>query len=138
VQTDHALIPNYLEEIIRLEKPAQGNYRKTTRETVLADVRLPKGSPLMLMWGSANRDEHEFENAGELILDRPNIKNHLGFGQGIYFCIGAALARLEARVAMEVFLSRCEKLTVHLTYQKPEYLPSLFIRRLSKLEVSFS
>ena len=138
VQTDHALIPNYLEEIIRLETPAQGNYRKTTRETVLAGVRLPKGSPLMLMWGSANRDEHEFENAGELILDRPNIKNHLGFGQGIHFCIGAALARLEARVAMEVFLSRCEKLTVHLTYQKPKYLPSLFIRRLSKLEVSFS
>ena len=65
---------------------------------------MQKSTPWMKI--AANRDEEEFKQADELILDRHNIKNHLGFGQGIHFCIGAALARLEIRVALEVFFSR--------------------------------
>jgi cytochrome P450 len=138
VSKNQTLIPNYLEEVLRRETPAQGNYRKTTVDTKLAGVTIPAGSTLTLLWAAANRDENEFENPEQLIIDRPNIKNHLGFGQGIHFCVGAALARLETRVAMEAFLATTGGSTVSLVEEPVTYIPSLFIRRLARLNVRFS
>jgi len=138
VNKNQALIPNYLEEVLRRETPAQGNYRKTAVDTELAGVTLPAGSTLTLLWAAANRDENEFENPEQLIIDRPNIKNHLGFGQGIHFCVGAALARLETRVALEAFLAATGNATFSLAEEPVTYIPSLFIRRLARLNVRFS
>jgi hypothetical protein len=88
-------IPAFVEEAVRLATPAQGNYRVTTRAVRLGGVDLPTGAVLALLWLSANRDEREFEQPDRLLLHRPNIKAHLGFGHGAHFCIGAAVARME-------------------------------------------
>lgn len=138
VRNNKTLIPNYLEEVLRRETPAQGNYRKTAVDVELAGVTIPAGSTLTLLWAAANRDENEFEKPEQLIIDRPNIKNHLGFGQGIHFCVGAALARLETRVALEAFFATTGGTTVSLSEEPATYIPSLFIRRLARLHVQFS
>ena len=126
-------IPAFVEESLRLETPAHGNYRRTTRAVSLGGVALPRGATLALLWGSANRDEREFPDPDRFVLHRPNLKGHLGFGHGDHFCLGSALARLEARVALEELLSRAASVRV----PRPEalrHVPSVFVRRLASLE----
>jgi cytochrome P450 len=79
--------------------------RYVTRTVELHGTRLPEGSTLLLLNGSANRDEREFEDADRLDVTRGNI-HHLSFGYGTHFCLGASLARLEGRVALEEVLAR--------------------------------
>jgi len=80
-------------------------YRVTVADTALGDVQIPAGAPLVAWIGSANRDERQFERPARFDVDRsPN--RHLAFGHGIHFCLGAPLARLEARIALEGILSR--------------------------------
>jgi len=92
----------------------------------------------VLLCAAANRDGDEFEHPEQLVIDRPNIKNHLGFGQGIHFCVGAALTRLETRVALEVFFGTTTSITFAITQTAPAYTPSLFIRRLASLDMQFT
>jgi cytochrome P450 len=72
--------------------------------TELCAVRLPAESRLLLLWGAANRDPLHFDNAGQFRLDRPMVKGHVTFGRGIHFCVGAALARLEASLVLSHLL----------------------------------
>lgn len=106
LRRDPTRIPLFVEEAVRLESPFQGHFRKTNEATELAGVALPDGARLMVLWASGNRDERAFENPDAIDLDRPNLRQHLGFGHGIHLCIGAELARLEARVALEELLKR--------------------------------
>jgi cytochrome P450 len=125
-------IPTFVEEALRLESPFRGHFRVTTQDTTLGGVSLPKGSRVMLMWGSANRDEAAFPASDSLDLERAHPKSHVGFGQGIHFCLGAPLARMEARIAIERLLSRTS------SFRLPDdtalrHVPSLFVRRLQSL-----
>ena len=86
-------------------------YRVTVADTALGDVRIPAGAPLVAWIGSANRDERQFERPAQFDVDRGQIR-HLAFGHGIHFCLGAPLARLEARIALEAVLSRLPGLTL--------------------------
>ena len=79
--------------------------RYVTRDVELHGIRVPEGSALLLLNGSANRDEREFEDADRLDVRRRDIQ-HLSFGHGIHFCLGASLARLEGRIALEEILVR--------------------------------
>ncbi|MFF2347087.1 cytochrome P450 [Pseudarthrobacter sp. NPDC058119] len=99
------LLPQALEEVLRFRSPVQSMYRVAVAETVLGGQRVPAGAPLVAWIGSANRDGQQFPAAAEFDIDRsPN--RHLAFGHGIHFCLGAPLARLEARIAMEALLTR--------------------------------
>ncbi|QRN99558.1 cytochrome P450 [Archangium violaceum] len=109
LKADRTLVPKFVEEVLRFESPSQSTMRITTQETELGGVRLPKGAVLMVQFVSANRDESVFPNPHRFDLDRTGTP-HLGFGHGIHFCVGAPLARLEARLAVEVLLERCSKL----------------------------
>lgn len=100
-----ALLPGAIEEMLRLESPAQALPRLATRELTLHGVRIPRGAEVLLVWAAANRDEREFPDPDHFDIGRP-IRRHLAFGQGIHFCLGANLARLEARVAFEELLAR--------------------------------
>ena len=93
---------------------------------------MPAGSRLLLLWGAANRDPAYVEDPGEFRLDRAAPKNHLGFGRGPHFCVGAALARLEARIVLGLLLERTAFVRA---VDTGPWLPSLLVRRLSRLQL---
>lgn len=100
---DPTLIPAAIEEMVRLESPAQALPRTAMRDVELHGVTIPEGARVLLCWGAANLDEREFPDAERFDIGRA-AKRHLGFGHGPHFCLGASLARLEARVAFEELL----------------------------------
>jgi cytochrome P450 len=102
---DRSLVPNAIEEILRYEAPSPVQARSVMKDVEWHGTRIPEGSILLLLNGSGNRDEREFDDADRLDVRRPNIR-HLSFGLGIHFCLGASLARLEGCVALEEVLAR--------------------------------
>lgn len=100
------LIPNAIEELLRFEPPSPVQGRWTTREVELHGTTVPANSKVLLLTGSAGRDERVFPDPDRFDVRRKLEQNHLSFGYGIHFCIGAALARVEARVALEETLKR--------------------------------
>jgi cytochrome P450 len=102
---DRSLVPNAIEEILRFEAPSPVQARYVTQDVTHHGTKVPEGSILLLVNGSANRDERQFENPDQLDVRR-KIDHHLSFGYGIHFCLGASLARLEGRVALEEVLER--------------------------------
>jgi cytochrome P450 len=103
--SEPALIPSAIEELLRLEPPSPINGRWTTRDVELHGTLIPKNSKVLLLTGSAGRDERVFPDPDRFDVHR-STAHHLSFGYGAHFCIGAALARLEGRVALEETLSR--------------------------------
>lgn len=105
LRADRSLLPAFIDEVLRYEPPVQAAPRLTTAEVEIAGVKLPKGAPVLVMLGSANRDEAHFPDGDRFDITRPGPKN-LPFGHGIHFCLGAALARLEGRLALSALLDR--------------------------------
>ncbi len=103
VRADPALVPNLVEETLRYDTPVQNIFRQTTRDVELAGTTIPAGAPLLLLYGSANRDERKFPDPDRFDVTR-DTQGHLGFGYGIHYCLGAPLARLEGRVVLEALL----------------------------------
>ena len=136
LRADPSLIPAFIEETIRLEAPFQGHFRQTTRACELAGVELPAGARLFLTWASGNRDEQRFEQPERVDLSRKQPRSHLSFGHGIHLCIGAALGRLEARVAVTSLLARTR--TITLAESRPTHRPSIFVRTLERLELELA
>ncbi|WP_166906041.1 cytochrome P450 [Mycobacterium sp. DL440] len=133
LRRDPAMITPFLEEVLRFESPFRGHYRHVLADAELAGVTLPADSHLLLLWGAANRDEAVFEDPNVFRLDRPNIKNHLAFGKGGHFCLGAALARLEARIVLSSLLTIADTIS---PAGDAEWQPSLLVRRLRQLPLS--
>jgi cytochrome P450 len=101
-----ALIPNAIEEILRFEPPSINGCRSVTRDIELYGQTVPAGSAVMLIRGAANRDHRAFPPDGDVFDIHRAVGHHLTFGYGIHFCLGAALARLEGRVALDEVLNR--------------------------------
>jgi cytochrome P450 len=105
------LISPAIEEVLRYRSPVQAVFRQTTRAVSLSDQRIPRGQLVLLMLGSANRDASQFTDAGRFDITRdPNP--HIAFGHGPHFCLGAPLARLEARIALTDLLTRMSEITL--------------------------
>jgi cytochrome P450 len=129
-----SLIPVMIEETLRYDSPVQNTSRQTTSDAVMGDVVIPNDSRVMLLIGSANRDERAFENPDDFDITRDQTKKrHLAFADGIHACLGAALARLMARVALEVVLSRAPQFQIVGT---PERTTKQMVRGFSKLPIS--
>ncbi len=128
------LIPAMLEEALRYDAPIQSLPRLTTRDVELAGTKIPKEAQLLLLYGSANRDEARFPDPDRFDIHR-DAQPHLAFGHGIHFCLGAALARLEARVAFETLFSRCRDL--RLETDTVTMLDSLLLRGPKSLPLAF-
>jgi len=105
LQAEPDVIPNAVEELLRYEAPSPVQGRWTTRDVTLHDVTIPAESKVLLLTGSAGRDERVFPDPDRFDVRRP-MKHHVSFGYGIHFCVGAALARLEGTVALEETLAR--------------------------------
>lgn len=95
---------------------------------------VPADSRLLLLWGAANRDPEQHD-AGEFRLDRSGAKGHMAFGKGAHFCVGAALARLEARIALRMLL---EQTTWIEAVDVGRWLPSILVRRLERLQLALT
>ena len=105
LRSDRTLVDTVIDESLRLESPFQRLSRLTTREVQLSGVTIPAGSLVTIYYGAANRDPDEFPNPDEFRLDR-SLQNHVAFGAGIHYCLGAPLARAEAAIALNILLDR--------------------------------
>jgi cytochrome P450 len=125
LRADPSLISRFVEEVLRYESPLQASLRLCTQDVVLGGVSLPRGAPVLLLHGSATHDERYFPDPERFDIDRPGPQN-LPFGHGVHFCLGAPLARLEARVALEVLLARIGR--VEMRTERVDWVPSLTMR----------
>lgn len=128
---DPGAIPAAVEELLRLTSPVQGLARTTTESIVIEGSQIPKGKKVMLLYAAANRDPRQFgEDAEELDVGR-NPKPILSFGYANHHCLGAAAARLQARVALEELLARCPRFAVDA--RQGEFASGHFVRRYKSL-----
>ncbi len=126
------LIPNFVEEALRLESPFRHHMRSVPKDTTLGGVHIPAGATVLLLWGAANRDPAVFAHPDEIVLGRP--RRHVAFGRDIHYCVGAPLARLEARVVLSVLLERTSSIALD-PAQPPRWVNSLMVRRYDPLPV---
>lgn len=111
VVADPGVVPGAVEEVLRILPPSQYQGRFSVRDSVVGGVPIPAGYPVLLVTGSATRDERAFDRPDEFDIARPPSQA-LGFGFGIHTCLGAALARMESRLAIEALARRWPRLTV--------------------------
>jgi len=136
LRANPAQIPTFIEEVLRMESPVQSNFRVAMEDTELAGVPIPKGSVLVLRYGSANRDEEKFEDPEQFNVCRRNVSAHVAFGAGIHHCPGAMLARQEALVTFTELLRRFERFELRGDDRLLDYVPSFFLRGLKQLPVT--
>lgn len=124
----------FAEEILRLEPPVQGMFRVTTADTELGDIKIPQGSMVWLLYGSANRDPNVFTCPDEVNLERINAGDHLSFGSGPHICIGANLAREVAHSVLTHLLAQTKQIVLAES-QQLSVLPSYVMHGLASLTV---
>jgi cytochrome P450 len=138
------LIPNFVEEMLRLEAPVKGDFRLSRRPATVAGIEIPAGTTLMVLNGAANRDPGHFEDPAQFRVDRPNSREHLAFGRGVHSCPGGPLARTETRVSIERILDRMSEIRIAEAHHGPagdrryEYMPTYILRGLTQLHLEFT
>ena len=136
-KADASRIPAVVEETLRLASPTQAIYRVAATDTELDGVAIPAGARLALVYGAANRDPSVFPDPDRFDPGRPNVRDHLAFGLGVHFCIGAPLSRLETAITLEGLTARWHDFALDAA-NTFEYEPSFMLRGLKDLFVEFT
>ncbi|MBW2291715.1 MAG: cytochrome P450 [Deltaproteobacteria bacterium] len=131
---DPTMIPAAVEEILRYEAPSPVQGRRTVREVELHGVVIPKGGKVLMLTGSAGRDEREYPDADRFDVTRV-IDRHVSLGYGTHFCLGASLARMEARIALEETLTRFPEWDVN--WDDTEWVHTSTVRGYHRVPISF-
>jgi len=143
LRTERDLIPNFVEETLRLESPVKGDFRLSRIPARVGGMEIPAGTTVMVLNGAANRDPRRFADPGTFDVARPNARQHLAFGRGIHTCPGAPLARAEARVSIERLLDRTAEIRISerkhgaADARRYRYLPTYILRGLTRLYLEF-
>jgi cytochrome P450 len=135
IRRERVLIPRLIEEMLRYDSPVQIVFRRTTEAVELSGQTIPPNAVVFVLIGSANRDERKFADPDRFDLSR-DASEHLAFGFGTHFCLGAQLARLEAKVALEEFFASCPPFTVDL--HRVERIKSVLLRGIKHLPIRFA
>lgn len=125
-----------VEEALRILTPVQSMFRIATRDVTLGGCDIPAGAVVILAFGSANRDDGRFADAERFNPERADVKAHMAFGDGIHACLGAPLARLQARIALAQLAERFTRV-VHASDNDFVYEPSFMLRGLTRLSLVF-
>jgi cytochrome P450 len=130
LRADRSLLEPAIEEMLRWESPVQSLFRRATEEVEIQGVRIPANGHVTVVYGSANRDEREFEEPDEFRLDR-DLKRHLAFSFGIHYCVGAPVTRFEVRALFEEMLDRYPRLErAGPSERNPERSPRLVVGKM--------
>ncbi|MFI0481005.1 cytochrome P450 [Actinomadura sp. 9N215] len=136
LRDDPALTDDVITEGLRMDTPVQGTFRTTTEDVALGGARIPAGAKVMVLFGSANRDDAVFADPDLFDPGRANNHRHLGFGHGIHACLGASLARLETRIVLDTVAERLPDPKLDAS-RPPTYFPSLMHRGPQALHVTW-
>ena len=132
LRDDPGLIPGAIEELLRFDSPVQLTSRNATEDLEVDGVPIAKGNQVIVLLGGANRDPDIFPNPDRIDIQRPDAGRHLSFSTGLHHCLGAALARLEARIALEAMTARFERLTLA---GRADRRPFMVLRGFERLPV---
>ena len=137
VQDDPSLIPNMVEEMLRLSTPTAQMWRICKEETEVHGVKIPAGAAMMIKFASANRDATQFPDPDRFDVTRDNLKTQIAFGQGVHHCLGAPLARQELIIGFQVILKRLAHFRLPEGEAELEFLPSLLLHPPKDLNLLF-
>jgi cytochrome P450 len=132
------LLPVFVEEVLRLEGPVQGLFRTAAKEVTLHGVTIPAGAALNIRYAAANRDERFFGCPAEVDLDRASPRQHLAFGVGTHYCLGAPLARRELILGFRSLLDRVDTLKLAPDRNDFKHAPNFCLRALKELHIEFT
>lgn len=133
---DDRLMNRFVEELLRREPPVRGLAKMTTREVELGGTKLPAHAHMLILYASGNEDEAVFECPRNFDLSRANLGKHVAFGVGVHRCVGAALARMEIKVAAREFVRRLSDLKLAVPEEELRYLPTVATRTLKELPLT--
>lgn len=143
LREDRSLIPNFIEECLRIESPVKGDFRLSRCPVTVGETELSEGTTVMVLNGAANRDPRRFEDPDTFDPARKNARQHLAFGRGIHSCPGAPLARAETKVALERLLDRTTDIRISeakhgsADNRNYRYIPTFILRGLIDLHLEF-
>lgn len=137
LRTQPELIEPFVEEVLRLESPSQGFFRRAVRDAELRGVEIPAGAMVHLRFAAANRDPEQFPNPRMLDLHRDNGRTHLAFSQGVHHCIGSPYARLELNTAFRALLARFDDIRLSPGHETLRHIPGLSLRTLESLHITY-
>ena len=143
LRDDRELIPNFVEECLRIESPVKGDFRLARVTTEVGGVTVPAGTTVMVVNGAANHDPRRFECPAEFQVERANARQHIAFGHGAHTCPGAPLARAEGRITIERLLDRLDDIRISEKEHGPagarryDYVPTYILRGVSRLHLEY-
>jgi cytochrome P450 len=134
---DERFVSRFVEELLRIQPPVHGLFRTAMKEVELSGTKIPAYAQICILFASANDDEAEFACPRELDVNRKNLASHLTFGAGIHRCIGAALARMEIKVAAQEIIRRLDDIRLAIPPEDIRYLPTLATQTVERLPLTF-
>jgi cytochrome P450 family 142 subfamily A polypeptide 1 len=137
VRADRSLIPNMVDESLRLASPTSNMWRVAKSDYELGGITIPAGSMVLLKYFSSNHDENMFDEPLAFDVTRENAKRHIAFGFGAHVCIGQHLSKLEMKVAWEVLLDRFDHFELACEPEELEYMPNILLRGLEEIPIRY-
>lgn len=138
LRADRSLLNNFIDESLRFDSPVAGLWRTATCPASVADTDIPHGAAVMVRYAAANRDPAKFENPDTFDIERPDAKDHIAFGWGNHFCVGAWLARAELRCAFTALLDRLDDIELARPLEDLPHEFSFMLRPLKELPIRFT